>query len=224
MMVNMKRFYLLRYRLRNGDTNLKIKINTMAFLFCLLLIIPLFMFFKPLSQFKNNLNNNKEVMLSSNNMSLNANNQNIEQYFLPISGTITSYYGYRKDPITLKNSKHTGIDISGIHHDNVRVIADGIVTFAGVQNGYGNCIEIKHNSSNNTSYYSFYAHLSQIKVTKNENVKKGQVIAIEGGDPKTDPNPGYSTGHHLHFEIRKDSGYGNDINPLSFYESQNFSL
>ena len=79
---------------------------------------------------------------------------------------------------------HTGIDISGIHHDYVRSIEEGTVTFAGSQNGYGNCIEIKH-----TNYYSFYAHLSQIKVNVGNNVSKGSVIGIEGGDPSSDPNP-----------------------------------
>lgn len=43
-------------------------------------------------------------------------------------------------------------------------------------------------------------------------IKKGNIIGIEGGDPRSDSNPGYGTGHHLHFEIRTSSGYGNDIN------------
>ena len=47
-------------------------------------------------------------------------------------------------------------------------------------------------------------------------VRQGNVIGIEGGDPKKDPNTGSSTGHHLHFEIRKKSGYGNDVNPKDY--------
>ena len=49
-----------------------------------------------------------------------------------------------------------------------------------------------------------------------DSVSKGDIIAIEGGDPRSDPNPGYSTGHHLHFEIRTNSGYGNSINPFPY--------
>lgn len=117
---------------------------------------------------------------------------------------VTSIYGTRIHPISGKVSKHTGIDLSGVHHDNVLVIADGEVVFAGSQSGYGNCIEIKHNI-NGEEFYSFYAHLSKINVISEQPVKQGTAIAIEGGDPKIDPNVGSSTGHHLHFEIRKAS-------------------
>lgn len=94
-------------------------------------------------------------------------------------------------------------------------IEKGIVTWAGVQSGYGNCIEIEHNV-NGEIFYSFYAHLSKINVSKGQEIIQGQIIALEGGDPNTDPNHGNSTGHHLHFEIRKASGYGNDIDPTSY--------
>lgn len=117
---------------------------------------------------------------------------------------VTSKYGYRVHPISGKTSKHTGIDLSGIHHDNILVIADGTITFVGVQSGYGNCIEVKHEIDGET-FYSFYAHLSQILVTQEQTVTQGNIIAKEGGDPATDPNAGSSTGHHLHFEIRKAS-------------------
>ena len=85
-------------------------------------------------------------------------------------------------------SKHTGFDISGVHHDNILVIADGVITFAGIQRGYGNCIEVKHDIEGEI-FYSFYAHLSQILVVQNQVVTQGQIIAKEGGAPKLDPNP-----------------------------------
>ena len=69
---------------------------------------------------------------------------------------------------------------------------------------------------NGETIYSFYAHLSEIRVKVGDKVTQGQVIALEGGDPSTDPNPGDSTGHHLHFEIRTKSGYGNDVDPTQF--------
>lgn len=117
---------------------------------------------------------------------------------------VTSEYGTRIHPVTGQVKKHTGIDLSGVHHDNVLVIADGTVTWAGVQSAFGNCIEVKHEIEGET-FYSFYAHLSQILVTQGQVVSQGNIIAKEGGDPATDPNVGSSTGHHLHFEMRKAS-------------------
>ena len=129
--------------------------------------------------------------------------------------TITSEYGTRTHPTTGEVKKHTGIDLAGTHHAEVISIADGEVIYAGVQKGFGNSVEIKH-IVNGETIYSFYAHLSRIDVQKGQKVKQGETIGLEGGDPKTDPNVGNSTGHHLHFEIRKASGYGNDIDPKNF--------
>ena len=140
-----------------------------------------------------------------------------QSFILPITCnyTITSNYGTRKHPTTGIAKKHTGIDIAGTHHTEILAVADGEVTFAGVQNGFGNCIEIKH-IVNGETIYSFYAHLSKINVKSGDKVKQGEVIGLEGGDPESDPNPGNSTGHHLHFEIRKSSGYGNDVDPTNY--------
>ncbi len=131
---------------------------------------------------------------------------------------MTSEYGYRIHPITGEKSKHTGIDISGIHHTNIYAVADGEVTYAGVQSGYGNCIEIKHELADGTVVYSFYGHLSEIDVKVGEKVSVGDKIGLEGGDPETDQNAGSSTGHHLHFEIRTQSGYGYDVDPGEYIE------
>ena len=130
--------------------------------------------------------------------------------------TITSAYGTRVHPTTGEVKKHTGIDLAGTHHAEVVSVADGEVTYAGVQKGFGNSVEIKH-IVNGETIYSFYAHLSRIDVQKGQKVKQSQTIGLEGGDPQTDPNVGNSTGHHLHFELRKASGYGNDIDPTSVF-------
>ena len=129
--------------------------------------------------------------------------------------TVTSKYGERIHPTTGEVKKHTGIDLSGTHHTEILAVASGEVTFAGVQNEFGNCVEIKH-IVNGETIYSFYAHLSKINVKAGETVKQGQVIGLEGGDTESDPNPGNSTGHHLHFEIRNASGYGNDVDPTNY--------
>jgi len=202
--------YLLKYRIKNNDVGIKNKIKLITFLLLAIIFIPTFVILNPVSKLKTILEN-KEININTYNSLQAASFNNQSNIILPIAGTITSGYGYRNDPITGAYSKHTGIDISGIHHDNVRSIDDGIVTFAGSQGGYGYCIEICHDN-----YYSFYAHLSKIKVNVNSSIKKGDIIGIEGGDPYSDPNPGYSTGHHLHFEIRTASGYGHDINPSNY--------
>ena len=140
-----------------------------------------------------------------------------QDFILPMTCkyTITSEYGTRKHPTTGIVKKHTGIDLAGTWHTEILSVADGEITFAGVQNGFGNCVEIKH-IVNGEAIYSFYAHLSKINVKAGETVKQGQVIGLEGGDPKSDPNPGNSTGHHLHFEIRNASGYQNDVDPTKY--------
>ena len=142
-----------------------------------------------------------------------------KDFILPMSCSyeVTSEYGYRVHPTTGEYKKHTGIDLGGTWHTEIYAVADGEVTFAGVQTGFGNCIEIKH-VVNGETIYSFYAHLSRIDVQAGDKVTQGQVIGLEGGDPDSDPNPGYSTGHHLHFEIRNASGYGNDVDPNDYID------
>jgi len=139
-----------------------------------------------------------------------------DTFILPIDCTyrITSDYGIRIHPITKKETKHKGIDISGEHHTEVMAVAEGEVTYSGVQNGYGNCIEVKH-IVNGETIYSFYAHLSEREVKVGDKVEKAQVIGLEGGDPETDQNPGTSTGHHLHFEMRviNEAGTRVDVDP-----------
>ncbi len=139
-----------------------------------------------------------------------------ETFALPLKTEykITSKYGERVNPVTGETKLHAGIDLVGEHHGEILSITDGIVTYAGVQNGYGNCVEIKH-IVNGETIYSFYAHLSEIKVEIGDKVKKGAVIGLEGG-AETDPNHGTSTGHHLHFEIRTASGSGHSIDPTKY--------
>ncbi|MFZ3578936.1 M23 family metallopeptidase [Virgibacillus sp. DJP39] len=103
---------------------------------------------------------------------------------------ITSRFGNRSDPFTTRGAMHTGIDIAGSYGTDVYATADGKVTGAGREGGYGNSVVIKHTSTLKTRY----AHLSKINVEMGEEVKKGDVIGLMGSS-------GRSTGVHLHYEI-----------------------
>ena len=134
---------------------------------------------------------------------------------MPVNNAVvTCEFGSRIHPITYKKDFHTGIDLAGAWRSNIMSVLDGKVVWAGVQTGYGNCIEIEHQVDNET-FYTFYAHLAKIEVLEGQEVKQGNVIALQGGDPNRDANPGYSTGTHLHFEIRKSKS-GDYQNPRQY--------
>ena len=124
---------------------------------------------------------------------------------------ITSPYGTRIHPTTGVPSSHSGIDIQGKWHTKIYAVAEGEVVYAGNNGAFGNSVEIKH-TINGTEIYTFYAHLSKVNVKSGDKVSQGQIIGLEGGDA-SDENPGTSTGHHLHFEVRLKPTYGNDVNP-----------
>jgi murein DD-endopeptidase MepM/ murein hydrolase activator NlpD len=84
-----------------------------------------------------------------------------------------------------------GVDYAAPTGTPVRTIGDGVVDFAGVQNGFGNVVIVKHGSANST----VYAHLSRINVRKGQSVSQGQNIGAVG-------QTGWATGPHLHFEFR----------------------
>lgn len=113
---------------------------------------------------------------------------------------ISSEYGYRIHPITKKISFHNGIDIPAPKNTSVIASDDGIISFAGYKNGYGNVVEIEHFDNKKT----LYAHNSGIVVKVGQIVKRGQVIAKVG-------STGNSTGNHVHFEVRIND---KRINPL----------
>ena len=134
---------------------------------------------------------------------------------MPVNNAVvTSEFGNRIHPLTGKQSFHTGIDLAGKWHSNIMSVLDGKVVFAGVKPGYGNCVEIE-NQLDVETIYTLYGHLARIDVVEGQEVKQGNVIGIQGGDPTKDPNPGYSTGTHLHFEIRKSMN-GDFVNPIIY--------
>lgn len=135
---------------------------------------------------------------------------------MPVNNAVvTSEFGSRIHPVTGKQSFHTGIDLAGTWRSNIMSVANGKIVFAGVKTGYGNCVQIEHTLEDGTKYYTLYAHLARIDVIEGQEVLQGNVIGTQGGDPKRDPNPGYSTGSHLHFEIRKSKN-GDFQNPRNY--------
>ena len=112
-----------------------------------------------------------------------------------------------------KKSFHTGIDLVGNTGSKVLSVKSGEVTHAGWQNGYGNCVEIKHIGENGKIFYTFYAHMrnNSICVTKGQTVVEGQVVGVQG-------STGNSTGDHLHFEIRLENKSTIDPAPYLFTE------
>ena len=206
---------ILRFQYRYKDPFFMNKLKFLKHFFLVIILVIAFYVFQPFSilkeKYQYKLENPKPMKQYMKIM------QDFEQstmkYIWPTNGQITSGYGERIDPITGNYMHHSGIDISCYSHgDNILSVADGIVIFSGSQEGYGNCIEIEHHFENET-IYTFYAHLSNISVQMGQTVKQGEIIGHEGGDPYNDPNPGNSTGHHLHFEMRTQSGQGHDIYP-----------
>lgn len=186
-------------------------------IFMFLIMIPVYILSSPLEAIKQFFSSDENgVVTDSNYQSIvdikNNYGGELETGELVFNGTfpmpvenatVTCEFGPRIHPVTGKQSYHTGIDLAGKWHGNIMTVLDGKVMFAGVQTGYGNCVEIEHTSTNGTVFYSFYGHLARIDVVNGQEVKQGNIIGLQGGDPKRDPNPGYSTGSHLHFEIRK---------------------
>jgi murein DD-endopeptidase MepM/ murein hydrolase activator NlpD len=103
----------------------------------------------------------------------------------------TSGFTMRLHPIFKTQQAHRGLDYAAPTGTPAQSVGDGVVTFAGVQGGYGNVVEVRHGSGHST----LYAHLSKIHVRKGQNVQKGQSIGAVG-------STGWSTGPHLHFEFR----------------------
>lgn len=118
---------------------------------------------------------------------------------------ISSGFGYRADPFTGAGAFHSGLDFKGPYGAPIYAAARGVVSFAGVRQGYGNCIEIDHGNGLLTRY----AHMSRIGATVGQTVPAGEVIGAIG-------NSGRSTGPHLHFEVRLND---RAVNPRPFLEA-----
>lgn len=125
----------------------------------------------------------------------------------PITNSyITSGFGGRADPFSGGAAFHKGIDFHARVGDPVLAVADGVVSYAGVRNGYGNVIEVDHGNG----YVTRYAHNSRLVGRVGQLVRAGDQLARAG-------STGRSTGAHVHFEVWEN---GHVVNPRKFLGQQ----
>ena len=117
---------------------------------------------------------------------------------------ISSYFGYRTDPVYKVSKFHSGIDFAAAVGTPVFATGDGEVVSAERNHwGYGNMLTIDHGYG----YKTNYAHLSKFAVKKGQKVKRGQVVGYVG-------NTGKSTGSHLHYEVLRND---KPTDPIHFF-------
>ena len=123
----------------------------------------------------------------------------------PLAFPLKTAYRYTSGYGRRWGRMHEGIDLAGAMGSPIYVTADGTVTHAGWENGYGNMVEVRHDFGMTTRY----GHLSGIDVSVGQKVSRGDKIGAMG-------NTGRSTGTHLHYEIRQG---GSATNPMTFIKA-----
>lgn len=123
-------------------------------------------------------------------------------FILPMTGELSSDYGYRRHPMGGGVKFHHGVDIANKAGTLVGAAAAGTVSKVGYSSSYGRYIVLTHGGG----YETLYGHLSRQLVKTGQEVDQGQVIGREG-------DTGRSTGPHLHFEIHKN---GHNVDPQNY--------
>ncbi len=125
----------------------------------------------------------------------------------PVNSVVrfTSGYGTRRDPKTGGRRMHNGVDFAGAQGTDIFATADGVVSHAGWQSGFGRLVKIKHAFGIET----LYAHNTKIRVKVGQRVSRGDHIADMG-------STGRSTGTHLHYEVRVN---GKPVNPMTYIKA-----
>lgn len=118
------------------------------------------------------------------------------EYSCPVTGTVSSCFGPREDPLDSEPGFHYGTDFAADSGDSVLAFAQGLVSAAGTDEGYGNYCVIEHSEG----YLTLYAHLSECVVREGQEVEKEQLIGYVG-------QTGRATGPHLHFELSCNGMY-----------------
>ncbi len=121
-------------------------------------------------------------------------------FIWPVRGRLTSLFGYRRSPFSGRSHMHTGLDIANSYGTPVQAADGGEIIFAGWWDGYGKAVIIDHGKGIST----LYGHMSRIYVQKDQNIQKGHVVGLIG-------STGFSTGPHLHFEVRKAGAVQNPL-------------
>ena len=120
----------------------------------------------------------------------------------PVSGPITSPFGWRIHPILRYRKFHTGLDFGVGYGTPIRASDGGTVIYATWMGGYGNVIIVDHGNGLST----LYAHQSSLAMGTGAHVSRGQTVGYVG-------STGFSTGPHLHFEVRVN---GNPVDPMGY--------
>ncbi len=120
----------------------------------------------------------------------------------PINAPVSSGFGYRVHPIFGTKRLHKGVDMGAGSGTPIAAAKDGTVLSAGWQGGYGNTVVISHGDGITT----LYAHQSSIAVSAGQQVSRGDIIGYVG-------STGWSTGPHLHFEVRVN---GTPVDPMPY--------
>jgi murein DD-endopeptidase MepM/ murein hydrolase activator NlpD len=122
----------------------------------------------------------------------------------PVHGWISSGFGKRVDPVSGRAGFHTGVDIANDTGTPVHCTADGKVSFAGWEGGYGKLVIVSHGHG----FSTYYGHLSEIKTAAGARVERGDVVGLMGAT-------GNTTGPHVHYEIRL---FGVPVNPIKYMQ------
>lgn len=128
-------------------------------------------------------------------------------FIMPVAGRISSPFGWRVHPIFKSRTFHSGIDIASPYGTPIKASNAGKVIYSGWYGGYGRVVILDHGSCTGQPTTTLYAHMSKQKVAVGQNVTRGQVIGLVG-------STGYSTGPHLHFEVRINGKPNNPNNYL----------
>ena len=121
-------------------------------------------------------------------------------YSAPLSGALTSNFGYREHPIQGDERFHYGVDLAAETGTSICCFADGRVTAVGESSSYGRYCVVAHENG----YSTLYAHCSRVTASSGASVSKGEKIAEVG-------QTGVATGPHLHFELHRNGVYLNPI-------------
>ena len=133
----------------------------------------------------------------------------VQQFYTPLDlywyNYVSSYYGWRINPVTGQEQLHRGVDIAVPTGTTVYAAMDGTVTTAAYDDYYGNYVVIEDSKG----YCTKYAHMDTLSVSTGQDITHGTVIGTTG-------NTGSSTGSHLHIECLYNEEY---YNPLFYFEA-----